>query len=256
MILALVASSQPSLSWGWPVAASFGGIIVLFGLWLEYSTEKPWYPNLDDLRWQNSKKKLGEKFVMFGILMEIGIGFAVAAKDELVERQTAEQIAQTSTNVAKADPLNQPIASVTALVSLATAGTNDVNTNGILFPGNVFLQLRHFEQKTSGIDAQRHILLCSDWFRFSPNWWSLKFNQWPATFFAPNSIVRNAKEWDAISIKTSFLHRDTEIAGGVVVLTVNSTTIQFPILPQKVKGNEDWINFDNNPYPGVFVFGK
>ena len=112
MILAFSVSSVNF--WGWPFAASIGGLAVLVGLWMEYSAEKKWYANLDDFRSQKSKEKWGEKLVMLGIVLEVIIGFTVAAKDEIVEIKTTEQMAQTSTNLAKIDPLKQPIVSATA----------------------------------------------------------------------------------------------------------------------------------------------
>lgn len=114
MILASVSSSKLSLSWGWPAAASIGGIILLVGLWLEYRADKIWHPNLDDFRSQHSKKKFGEILVMLGVVVEIVIGFALAAKDERTERQTANQIAQMTTN----DPLNLPVVSASLEVKL------------------------------------------------------------------------------------------------------------------------------------------
>ena len=124
MILALVPSSDSS-SWGWPIAASLGGVVVFVGLLLEKMAE-----------WKNEKfsppffkphKWLGECgwwILMFGILAEIIVGFALAAKDEIKERNTANEMAQTRTNVAKIDPLNQPIGFLTASVFLLQGGTN------------------------------------------------------------------------------------------------------------------------------------
>jgi hypothetical protein len=116
-----------SSSWVWPIAASIGGIIVLWGLWMENGEEKDWFSSAGDFRWQKSKAKIGRAAVMVGIAIEIGIGFAMAAKDESVERKTASQMEQTKTNVLKIDPLNQPIKSVEIQLRCVVEGWETVS---------------------------------------------------------------------------------------------------------------------------------
>jgi hypothetical protein len=70
-------------SWGWPMAAAIGGIIVFVGLLIEkiaeLKTEKHIPSFIESHKWLEN---LGWVFLMIGILVEIGVGFAVARKDE------------------------------------------------------------------------------------------------------------------------------------------------------------------------------
>lgn len=119
MILSSILDSLSS--WDWPLLASVGGIIVLAGLWMEYSAGKKWYRNLDDFRSQKSKEKWGEKIVMLGIILEIVIGFAVAAKDE-------HDIKQAKITADKNNPLNQPVSDISAIIKVRLAGTNFIES--------------------------------------------------------------------------------------------------------------------------------
>jgi hypothetical protein len=126
MILAL-ASSSGSSSWGWPIAASIGGVIVFIGLLLEKIAE--WKNDRYSPPFFKPNRCLGECgwwLLMLGILAEIVVGFALAAKDEIEQGKTADQIAQTSTNLAKIDPLNLPIVLATADVEFFILGTNSL----------------------------------------------------------------------------------------------------------------------------------
>src|ERR1017187_4554465 len=104
IILALSSSTVSTSFWGWPVAASVGGILVFFGLLLEKLAGNPWYPNIDGFRQRESKTRWGWRLLMSGILVEIGVGFAIAVKDEMDA------------------PLNQPIATISATVWLCVKG--------------------------------------------------------------------------------------------------------------------------------------
>ena len=120
--------SQPaSASWltravVFSAAASIGGILVLFGLWMEKGAENDWFLNADDLRRQKLKAKWGWRFLMLGILVEIGTGAALAGYDVRENIQTAQQIA-------KNDPLKKPIMSATAVITLSIGETNDATPN-------------------------------------------------------------------------------------------------------------------------------
>jgi hypothetical protein len=219
------------------IIAGSGGVFVLVGLLMELFSEKELHKNVDDFRRCKSRKILGERLVIFGIAIEI----FVAGWTAIDEWQN--------------DPLNQPIASVSANVSLVTAGTNHISG---VNSGSVNLQFERLDQVTVGINWQAHVLICSDWYwnKSAPNWWSLKFNQGIETFFDSNSVVRDAKDWNAIVLNAPFLYRDTEIVGGRIKLTVNSTVFEFPIPPQKAKGQKDLVNFFKNPTNSVTVFGE
>ena len=79
MILALTSSSGSS-SWGWPIAASIGGVIVFIGLLLEKIAE--WKNDRFSPPFFKPNRCLGECgwwLLMLGILAEIVVGFALAA---------------------------------------------------------------------------------------------------------------------------------------------------------------------------------
>jgi hypothetical protein len=113
MILASVLSSESSLSWGWPIAASIGGIIVFAGLLMEKIAE--WMDERFTPQRYKPHKMLGEcgwAILMLGILAEIIVGFALAAKDE------------RDINNAKNAERNAPISIMTATAFLIVAPTN------------------------------------------------------------------------------------------------------------------------------------
>jgi len=174
------------------------------------------------------------------------------------------KIAQTSTNVAKIDPLNQPVSTGLARVSLILSGETNVENVGristdgrISTNGYASISFCRLDQVTVGINLNDHVLMCSGWEHPDPNAWSFKFDQGAATYFGGDTWVRDVKNWDVIEIFIPALHRNTEIVGGRIVLTVNAITWNLEIPPQKAKSaEEDCVNFLKNPHPGVIVFGK
>ena len=285
---------NPSILWVWELVEVVGAIVVTTGVAGEYIANfTKWVKGKARKKVWEKRSTL---ILIIGLAVELVglVNTLVASNLEIQQFRSAnlglqkqvlelkKQIAETSTNVAKVthdiggieaaalvtsngvltlftnlanvDPLNQPIASVSAVVSLATAGvgTNVVNIDRILTPGFVTLQWGRPEE----VRFCRS-LLCSRWDRFSPDNWSLKFDQGTATFFAQNSFVRDAKKWNRIVIFARFLPRGTEIVGGIVRITINTTDMAFEIPPQEVKGRkEDWENFANNPTNSVTVFGE
>lgn len=105
--------SEFSSSWGLPVAASIGGIIVLIGLLLEKIAE--WKNEKFSAPFLKPAKCLGEigwVILMLGISAEIVVGFALAWKDE------------QDINAAKNAERNAPISVMTATAFLIVAPTN------------------------------------------------------------------------------------------------------------------------------------
>jgi hypothetical protein len=118
----MIASSFPpwlSKALVFSILAAIGGIIVLWGLLLEWKADKEWYfneqySNLEDLRKCKFKAKCGAKLVMAGICVEIIIAIIFAILD------VSEKW--------KSDPRNKPISEVDALVYFVASGTNDAGT--------------------------------------------------------------------------------------------------------------------------------
>lgn len=104
----ILAFSSSSVSmWGWPLAASIGGVIVLVGLWMEKGVEKD-SKNIGVFKRRKWMAKWGWRVLMFGIAAEVVLGFALACKDEIEE--------------VKNDPLKRPITSISAIATFRIKG--------------------------------------------------------------------------------------------------------------------------------------
>ena len=173
---------------------------------------------------------------------------------EAKEAELKQQIAQTSTNVANIDPLNQPIASLTASVSLMNLGTNRTNIDPSKpLGGAVFVKLRFGCSKhpEKGWIAELTCASCVNNVLFPApvdstniigSVWLLEFSPSGMGHFTsvipPKANVRDANEWDAVEFDAPFLPPETEIFGGVIKLTINSTEKRFEIPPQKIQKAE------------------
>lgn len=93
-----------------PFVAAFGGVIVLIALWMEELGEEDEYETIADVRKSKRVSKIGRKLLMFGIVIEIMVGFGIAAKD----------IKEFSEN----SRLNAPINSVSAVLGLKISGAS------------------------------------------------------------------------------------------------------------------------------------
>jgi hypothetical protein len=94
-------------------AASLGGLAVFVGLCMEKMAEreKDGYQTIDDFRKSDSRKKIGERFVRWGVFAEVVLGFCVGSWSGWQEL--------------KNNPSNQPIKSIEAEVDLMVPdGTN------------------------------------------------------------------------------------------------------------------------------------
>ena len=100
---------ESSSSWVWPLLAAIGGLFVFVGLWMEKGVERESL-NINDFRWQKSKAKWGWRVLMFGIALEIIIGFMLSRKEEI--------------NEVKNNPRNQQIQSISAQAYFFVSGTN------------------------------------------------------------------------------------------------------------------------------------
>jgi hypothetical protein len=233
--------------------ASFGGILVFVGLWMEKGAEKGWFLNVNDLRRRRLKAKWGWRVLMLGIFVEIGTGAALTWHDVAENMQTAKQIA-------KNDPLNQPIASLTASVSLMNLGTNRTKIDpGKPFGGAAFVKLRFGCSKhpENGWPVQLTCVSCETSpvigtptnkipnFSDKPmgNAWLLEFGSsgmgHVLNVIPPKANVRDAVDWDAVEFDAPFLPPGTEIIRGDIILTINSTTKRFEIPPQKIQKAEE-----------------
>jgi hypothetical protein len=101
--------------------AGFGGAVVAWGLWLEFKGESDGekkdvqgnegYANLETYHAGKRIKKQGEICVIIGVLIEVVVAASLAFKDGC---QAHSIIIQNANN----DPRNQPLRSLTAVVTL------------------------------------------------------------------------------------------------------------------------------------------
>jgi hypothetical protein len=261
VLLGTVGAFWLSLSVLVPLWASIGGMIVLLGLLLEME----WNEKNEKLRPPffspyKSLQGCGWKILMFGIVVEIVTGIAVAAVEEIKE--------------AKNNPLNQPIATLTASVSLMQLGTNRTSFDPSLpLGGAAFVKLQFGRSKhpEKGWGAELTCASCViDPILGSPTnkipnlsderlgtSWILEFGSSGMGHFLsvipPNATVRDANEWDVVLFDAPFLHSGTEIIKGDVILTVNSTKRTFEIPPQKVQKAEEFPLTEEEKENGVVV---
>jgi hypothetical protein len=215
--------------------AAFGGLIVIVGLWMEYTSEdEKRYKNIDNFRSLKATGKRGEIIVMAGILVEIAVAIGFAARDDSHMRQI-----EINNN-----PMNQPISSVFAQVTIVERGTNETVVDPLVF-GAVNLTISSSELTNFWRTGTPPNLVCTAFrtvIRLDPNGadkeWFLDFSQ-TDMFPTLNGAVRDVAKWDEIKLVAAFLQGNTEILGGSLKLTVNLTNVEFSIPPQKVKKPED-----------------
>lgn len=183
-----------------------------------------------------------------------------AAKLEFAAAELKAKINDTDTNVANIDPLNQPIAYLTASVSLMNLGTNRTKIDPSKpFGGAAFVKLRFGCSKhpENGWSAELACASCETTIIIGAptnkipsisdkpmgTTWLLEFGSSGMGHFLnvipPKATVRDANEWDAIEFDAPFLTPGTEIIGGDIILIINSTKKRFEIPPQKIQKAEE-----------------
>jgi hypothetical protein len=127
MIFSSAFFSIPASSWVWLIAASIGAIIVFAGLLMEKiaerKTEKHIPSFIESHKWLEN---LGWIFLMVGILVEIGVGFVLAAKEkkDIDAAKNAWQTQRIYAFEATATIVVRPLQPVTDFASLPKAPPN------------------------------------------------------------------------------------------------------------------------------------
>jgi hypothetical protein len=121
-MIAASLGASPSSSWlVWlvliAVCACIGGVFVFVGLLLEKVFEKKAYRNMVDFWRCKSWREKGWKILMLGIFIEIVSAAAFAVRGELEMRQIR-------INEAKNNPLNQPVADISARLVVKLKGAD------------------------------------------------------------------------------------------------------------------------------------
>jgi hypothetical protein len=253
ILIATISLLAFSVLYSWsgliPLLASLGGEIVFLGLWIENEADDEAKKEEHLPAGLRLKAKWGWWILMVGILLEIVTGAGLAAFDVYENAQM--------------DPLNHPIATGSATVSLVLSGETNLETVGrSSIAGQsstnriLAISFCRLDQVTTGLNLNSHVLLCSRWEHPQLNFWSFKFDSGTATYFAGDTWVRDVKKWNVTKLYIPFLHSGTEIVGGRLVLTVNATTWNIEIPKQRVGSLENFSQFLKHPFPTICVVGE
>jgi hypothetical protein len=128
-----------------PLAASFGGMVVFLGLWIEKEADKVEKGEhlsnfIGDKRRIKIQSEVGWWILMIGILIEVMTGAGLAAYDVYENGKNAR-------NAAKNSPFNQPIADVSAMASF------------VIKPNNI-KEIDAKEWSGGGISHDAYLILC------------------------------------------------------------------------------------------------
>ena len=205
--------------------AALGGLTVFVGLCLEKrgSQDRDKYENVDVFRRSEHFRRVGERFVRWGVFAEMLIGFGIAAWGGWQELEN--------------NPLNRPIASVYAIARFEMRGTN-FRTSLDPVKDRHFVTLSFAQsKKTKSEDWVVRLVCKSSEMLGDPNTrvWYLEFGQdpWsPMGNLTASDSVATADNWDIVVLEALFLRKNAEILNGEVTVFINTTVKHFPIPPQ------------------------
>jgi hypothetical protein len=250
-LLLATSTVSASVSWwdvGTALLASFGGIVVFWGLWLEKKYEKEAYTNVDDFRFCKSKRERGWKILMLGISLEIVIGFAHALEDGI-------EIKRIESDTVKNAPLNQPVSDISAKVVVKLEGTNFARVNDMfdLRKDNWVMFCSTKTNEAVFDSGSLKSLMAEDVLPFvhyrTPNeavishGYVIKYIENSLNFFEsktpPQESRPIAKEVlekvKVLRILPGFIPKETKVIGGEVWLTINGNLrTKFIIYPQEM----------------------
>ncbi len=199
------------------------------GLVLEKAAEKDWFSDAEDMKACKAKNERGRKYVLLGVKVEVATAILLAVISVVDEIHTNSQMS-------KIDPLNQPIASATATVTLLISGTNLIDAKTVNGIGNgAILLVGTSEHPVGGSKSWPILLFGSERTEASFDGKTELFLRFDQRGFAPlsDAPVRTVDKWDFLELEVAFIPHGTEIISGSVEITVNSTTRKFPIPAQK-----------------------
>jgi hypothetical protein len=224
------------------ISATFGGITLLWGLWREFRGKKEWYSKIDNFRKCKREQWWREIFEIIGAGIETVVAFAFAAKD-------IREISPAHKQIAAKDPLNQAVTGISgvALIYLNGKEFNDLpheapaaglilKQQGVSTPkwldGLAYLESDEPINVITPQSSGRAVIL-----HFHLNVLSQALlSQAPIVSPTVGTIVSSV---NALTINTKFLRKGTEILGGSIALTINSTLRTFEIPRQMAVDVED-----------------
>jgi hypothetical protein len=273
MMTCIFGLISPSTSSPWltravvfSLAASIGGMFVFWGLWKEKMADKKEYIDVEDFRSSKLKAKRGWIILMIGISIEILTGAVLTG-------YSVWENVQTTSQMAKNDPRNQPISVLSAFANFVVKGTNENRTPEMVKwqTGMVAILMLYESGDSKTSSSSPFDLLEADGFLLGNNghfpdarMYFMKFQQ--NLFAASSNIGRGkmtAKKIDDVKfvgVGLNFLPPGAEILDGSVEIIVNSSLSKvFQILPQKDSDPEDgkfarpyWI-FATNTLPANII---
>jgi hypothetical protein len=197
-----------------------GGAFVLVGLLMERFSEKTQYENLSDFRRCKSRKVCGEWWVIAGIVVEIGVGIFSAVDAWL------------------ANPSNQPITYLSALVTLNARGTNFSDFDPSKNENRFFSQLEFGKYDLARSNSWDVALICKSCEVFgnsNERTWYLEYgiDPMPGLFnLKMSDKAAMADKWDAVWLAAPYLHKSDQILGGKIILMIDQKIKRFPIQQQ------------------------
>lgn len=257
-----ILSSFSFLDWA-EIGGSFSVASGCLGeLWL--LVQKPPLDPKELQTWDSKKHFLERIFVTmvaFGVSLElVCLPISLRKTAELVDKnlQLEQQIAETSTNVVKIDPLNQLVSDIFILATINVKGTNFVESPLWGSPAVAWVELCDNRTNVGRVSIQSSDPFFSTLGEFS-ELQALDFNrvnfmdgQSPGhgyiLRFQPNPLMLGSgfrvtyppKAIDVVSnlhmllISTKFIPHDSEIMSGAAYLVLNGCIrMHFDILPQK-----------------------
>ena len=248
--------------------AASGGVFVLVGLLMERFSEKDWHKNLSDFRRCKSINIFGEWIVIFGIMVEIGVGIFSAidawqTRKMAIENDPLNKLffsasarADIKVRINQHEPLNQAV-HLDALseprplkdwqVLQAHLELETLNTNLLLknVPMSAFVHdIQPYVGASMSVNSFPTNSVVTS--RESVYGYKLQFsftdiayqresfekyydrNKWPT-----GRQVLN--EFNVFRITQNFLPVDTEVVGGFVEIEINGVETNFEIFPQRMK---------------------
>jgi hypothetical protein len=209
--------------------AAIGGLVVFLGLWIEHDANKEekgeYLSNFtEDARRPRLKAKWGFWILMVGIGIEIGVAGWEAIRTEIEMRHIKAEIA-------KNDPMKQPIRTASAIVSLQIGATQAPlgKTSSNLYVNALSLSFgRKMNLDAKDFDAWGSIK--EGWYCYMECRWSLTH---PAVIGHPDMTLEEfISEANHFEIHPFFIWGDTRVVKGQILLTLNSTQWKIPI-PQQ-----------------------
>ncbi len=225
---------MPSVSWFvWQaviaIIAMLGGVMVFLGLWLEGPPGTGETSDAEAKRLHRVREKRGWKILMLGIAVEILVAGLFAVREGWQARETGLQIA-------KNDPLVQPIADVSAIALIKVKGGNfeEVDMKA-LFHGAIswsaYMTMVNSNRETTAFSLGGVLVANGFSKMFSgtnfsatgmDRMYSMRFHLEDLGMIQGNRKARDINEVSGISICTMFLPTNVTILGGQVKLVINS----------------------------------